>query len=708
MEKTVVSRNTTETDLSLLLKCLKCQMKRPDLQKQALYTIRSICENKEENMDLLREMGGVAFLYNLSKSSIVHPGVQETALGTLGALAEANVYCKNYLCKKETFADLADCLRKQDVRLTHKRVSVFLLFVLVANNKAGQTLAQTTGCLAVLLDLFRTTFPLSAGAASHAANAAEVHQLWQSASCALCGCINNPQNEDGQRVCVAVFPEIKIWLQQIDLPHTEIFQPLCSFIAMAVSNNSCVQESFSACGGLETLTRALTRVASAAQSSLLSCQLSAMISKTLSACITDNCILASCVAQYGVVSQLLSLLESPHLDPEDRLSVLLSLGSCTAVSEEHQLQLLQCGGLPVIITLLTDDTNEEIKRAATFILQTCKQATMCLGERHRPAGGAENADSPTHLEDFWNSAAELLHKIDRLKRNGTSAEGQSHLAVKKINPGKSQTNLEDVSCSASRGAGARVSSHVRSLESGSEPQTENSHFYECPQPENCKNSREIKRTAELQDSETVEEVLVEGNSVSHIRCAGCVLPFEEVTSRNFASILSSCCHRCDMHKVLQEATERFRVQHCKLLFRNERQYDNLDGRGPDKRPSATGLQRDCEKWSTVTLTPLRRRAKEETSVPYNRAGPSLTPMKRQHLPADRSAVTDRERRRSGKPKLDNQQTTDSDYCDTRRRRRNFTCEEVHYLLSGARRYGGSWTSCGHTHFSPDAPTSIWP
>lgn len=41
-------------------------------------------------MDLLREMGGVSFVYNLSKSSIVRSDVKETALFTLGTLAEAN------------------------------------------------------------------------------------------------------------------------------------------------------------------------------------------------------------------------------------------------------------------------------------------------------------------------------------------------------------------------------------------------------------------------------------------------------------------------------------------------------------------------------------------------------------------------------------------------------------------------------------------
>lgn len=48
-------------------------------------------------MDLLRELGGVAFLYNLSKSSIVQSEVKEAALFTLGTLAEAN---GGYMCLK--------------------------------------------------------------------------------------------------------------------------------------------------------------------------------------------------------------------------------------------------------------------------------------------------------------------------------------------------------------------------------------------------------------------------------------------------------------------------------------------------------------------------------------------------------------------------------------------------------------------------------
>lgn len=44
----------------------------------------------EDNVDILRELGGVTFVHNLSKSSVVHADVKEAALFTLGTVAEAN------------------------------------------------------------------------------------------------------------------------------------------------------------------------------------------------------------------------------------------------------------------------------------------------------------------------------------------------------------------------------------------------------------------------------------------------------------------------------------------------------------------------------------------------------------------------------------------------------------------------------------------
>lgn len=43
--------------------------------------------------------------------------------------------------------------------------------------------------------------------------------------------------EESQRMCVSAFPLVKGWLQQLSHPHTEMVQPICSFISMTVANN---------------------------------------------------------------------------------------------------------------------------------------------------------------------------------------------------------------------------------------------------------------------------------------------------------------------------------------------------------------------------------------------------------------------------------------------------------------------------------------
>lgn len=49
-----------------------------------------MCIISEDAVDILREMGGVAFVHNLSKSNVVQACVKETALFTLCTVAEAS------------------------------------------------------------------------------------------------------------------------------------------------------------------------------------------------------------------------------------------------------------------------------------------------------------------------------------------------------------------------------------------------------------------------------------------------------------------------------------------------------------------------------------------------------------------------------------------------------------------------------------------
>ncbi|XP_029910536.1 telomere repeats-binding bouquet formation protein 1 isoform X3 [Myripristis murdjan] len=859
-------------DLSLLLECVKFQMKYPELQKQALLTIGSVCEKKEDNVHLFRGMGGVTVVYSLFKSSIAHLDVKETALFTLGTLAETNVYCKHSLCRKETFSDLADWLVREDTSLTQKRVVVYLLSVLVANNKSGQTFAQTTGCLDILLDLFTTSFPFSTGATLKQSNITQTYQLWSSVSSALCGCVNNPQNEEGQRICVKAFPIVKTWLEQITLHRTDILKPICSFIAMTVGSNFCVQERFSTSGGLETLTLALVRLASEADKSLLSCQLSATLTKTLSACITGNAPLATGLAQYAVVPKLLSLLSSPNLDPEDRLPVVLTLGFCTEASEEHQSQLVQSGGLPPIITLLTESSNEELGKGAAFILQTCKQAIVSMGAPV-PIAATEDVEAMephSNMESYWRSAREILHRIELLEK-GQVAENEhggmdsttpakelcrppqftaapSHVfsmqgCVKRqifresdetqkctlarrvheekshgihlhqkhqnesvhaayrhsnapdhVEAGNDVTNLQclrsalekrdskedlrnaifslstlgerdnntrcsqlvpekhitndtsapmaqtgdrvpghapngaDVLCSVCKGTGTVQSSHVTSLEGAREQQTTESQEFKPPAPmshgvpkgtESTNDHYVFCLCSEQMDNENSEtgKTAVALDTLSHNRCSGCGLHFHEVTSRTFAALQSSCNHSCDLHKVLHEATERFRALHCKLLLSRESQQGTAEQEdAQSERASEAEPQRAREQWREVsltpihrgpkgsqqgkhhrgnynaigfTLTPLRRGANMKTFMPHNRTGLSLTPLKKPCLPEERRMHLE-----NGGRAPDYQLKTQASRkpSSTWRKRKNFTQEEVRYLLNGVKTYGFSWNS----------------
>lgn len=65
---------------------------------------------------------------------------------------------------------------------------------------------------------------------------------------------------------------------------------LCVSHSLSLSTplTDCAQDSFSTVGGLGTLTLTLIRLVSDAAHSPLACQLSVIMTKTVSACITDN------------------------------------------------------------------------------------------------------------------------------------------------------------------------------------------------------------------------------------------------------------------------------------------------------------------------------------------------------------------------------------------------------------------------------------
>ncbi|XP_048461904.1 telomere repeats-binding bouquet formation protein 1 [Rhincodon typus] len=276
-----------KTDLNLLLECLKYQMDSPATQKQALITIHSICQQNSEASDYFREIGGVQFVNGLIKLSDA-PILREAALFTLGALAESSVYCQQSLCTAELLSDVALSLAQEGASLILKRMNVYMILVLVSHNKIGQTLARTTGCIDVLLNLFR----------------------WS----ALTGeSLVLPVNRTDSKL---VF----------ELACTGL---LCVSLSRLSKMKTYVQDYFCKVGGLDAVAQTLVRLVDESIRHHSSTELAISVVKTLNSCISENPPVVSHLSEYFIVPKLVALLLQNDLDISSKLGIILAIGHCT-------------------------------------------------------------------------------------------------------------------------------------------------------------------------------------------------------------------------------------------------------------------------------------------------------------------------------------------------------------------------------------------
>ncbi|KFV67835.1 Coiled-coil domain-containing protein 79, partial [Dryobates pubescens] len=366
-----------KTDLNLLLECLKYQMDCPASQKEALMTIYSICQQNSEASEYFREIGGLMFINDLAKSS-AHCIVKEAALFTLGMIIESNVYCQQTLCTSALFEDLTLFLINKDSGVNLKRMAVYVILVLVSNNKSGQTYVRDTGCIGLLLQLFRTTLSSSEiNLPDEAPN--QCYELWSSVCSTLCACVNNPQNEDNQNICCSAFLYAREWLESCTEP--EIVRPICSFVALTVANNSYVQQYFVSVGGLDTLAKVLVRLMDHSCMSHSSTKLAVVITKTLDACIANDSAMGVVLTKYHTVSELLKLLSKDTLDTGEKMSIILAIGHCTEGCAEQ-------------LSLKTNNNSLNVNNAEELEAQVRKRS----------------------LQNYWKKAKEILHRISLLEK----------------------------------------------------------------------------------------------------------------------------------------------------------------------------------------------------------------------------------------------------------------------------------------------------
>ncbi|XP_026574748.1 telomere repeats-binding bouquet formation protein 1-like [Pseudonaja textilis] len=583
-----------KTDLNLLLECLKYQMDHPASQKEALVTIYSVCQQNGAACEYFREIGGLIFVWNLAKSQ-VHSLVQEAALFTIGGLAENNVFCQQMLCTAELFKDLHTFLTNKDSSMNLKRMSVYVLLVLASNNNSGQTHVRESGCLDILLHLFRV-IPSESQINLFDGKIDQYH-LWSSVCSNLCVCVNNPQNEENQKACSLVFPYAKYWLQSS--MKAEIIRPICSFIGLTVANNSRTQNFFISIGGLAVLDELLFKLMHGSLGNNANIKLAVVVTKTLDACIANNPAVGVHLPKYNIVPNLLKLLSYNILDSGERFSIILTLGHCTEVCEESQYTLIKNNGLPLMIQALTEMQDDELNKAATFVLQNCKQMTEKLSVKMNQHSFQEDErrilevdwqNKERILEDYWNEAKQILYRIKGLENE---------------------------------------------------------------QEENIR--REI-----LIDEDTPQEKFLQAmtqhhqtNSSKQPSDNGCRIGRLSLNSRNFSKTLQSCQYLCEQHKIILESETEYKrkLRRSIMANKNTSAYNNAS------------FQSDAH-------------SKNQT-------------MKQIYSLQDQDLSENHPFEEENAETLSNSSTTT---LKKRRIRKDFTSEEISYLLEGVRKMGHHWNS----------------
>ncbi|XP_043382327.1 telomere repeats-binding bouquet formation protein 1 [Chelonia mydas] len=709
-----------KTDLNLLLECLKYQMDSPASQKEALVTIYSICQQNSEASDYFREIGGLMFVNDLAKSS-VHCIVKEAALFTLAVVMESNVYCQQTLCTSELFEDLIFFLTNKNSSVNLKRMSVYVILVLVSNNKSGQTHVRETGCIGVLLQLFRTTLSISEMNLSDE-NINQYYQLWSSVCSTLCACVNNPQNEDNQNTCCSVFPHAKDWLQSCIKP--EIVRPICSFVGLTVANNSRVQEYFVSVGGLDILAEVLIKLVRDSSKSYSSAKLAVVVTKTLDACIADNSAVGDVLVKYHIVSKLLRLLSYDTLDSGEKISIILTIGHCTEGCEENQYDLLQNNGLPLMIQLLTESQDEEVNKAATFVLQNCKQITeklsLKINEYSLNLNDAEQLKmdlqiKERNLEDYWKKVKEILHRIELLEKEHDEETVRRQIfvdipreAVMQMTPKYRKMNASDQKANTER-------THTK---------------MQCSQL-NCK-SDDLVRTTSANNQSSKNGILKTVTPVD----ASTRESEQNVTLHSADKLQTGSVQKghttnertaCEKKQCVPQTSEHLFKQPS-LTVQNLKQAQVAEilltpakkGRLNTESSTFKSRKNPQENFQSICLTPMKKTQSSISNIDDNlkkninfREKYNLMPTYTKTLQTDQDTHLKKQTvkethnteyqvlNEKNKYSFDEDERTESLSLDTharalkknkRRIRKDFTTEEVNYLLSGVRKMGHHWNS----------------
>ncbi|XP_028905794.1 telomere repeats-binding bouquet formation protein 1 [Ornithorhynchus anatinus] len=368
MEDKSTELTCAKIDMDILLKCIKEQVNNPPAVKSALLSIISICQQNSSACTYFEDIGGLKLVRDLA-TSCVHSMLKEVALHTLLSLANSSVPCQQSLCTPELFDKIIRFVGDKNYSMNLQIVSVYVLLALVSKNKTGQVLLRETGCIFILQKLFRSTIAKSEIDFS-SESFKKKHHLWHVICHTLGAAVNNPQNEENQKICCSILPHVKVLLEVCLKP--EIVRPLCLFVGLTMAENSLTQEFFISIGGLDVLSDVLIKLTRESHQSISSAKLAVNVTNAINVCIADNSPGSVVLARHHVVPKLLTLLLLESLNSGEKTSVMLTLAYCTAACEENLHHLLQNNGLNFLIDSISDPCYEALGNIVFIVLYNCK------------------------------------------------------------------------------------------------------------------------------------------------------------------------------------------------------------------------------------------------------------------------------------------------------------------------------------------------
>ncbi|XP_071784088.1 uncharacterized protein [Asterias amurensis] len=375
----------TRTDLKLLLDCLQCHENDVEVQRDTLFTIANMCSGSEEAQEVCRETGAINIVLDLLTTG--KDAVKIAAMYMLGCACEKNVFSQKRLCTKAVFKFLYCQLSSTDSSNNLKRVAAYLVLCLVTNNGEGQNLARKTKCLHTILTLFRMFHP-SADSIRLPGQMGQMKtqtkddqlELWTCVTSALSGCVNNPQNDENQQLCAMTFPTAVALLNKTKDP--TIIRQTASYLSLSVANSVCNQVRFGIIGGIEVLVSLLKGVIVNLLTNphhdyvLAALQLANLFVSCITGCEQNHARLVN----LNVIPLLLQLLEMSVIDTEYKVNIILTLGRLTEKCERSQRQLLENEGLGLLIQIMSKNKDEEFNKAAMYLLSSCADIVSRLEE----------------------------------------------------------------------------------------------------------------------------------------------------------------------------------------------------------------------------------------------------------------------------------------------------------------------------------------